>query len=174
MSQQNASTALPPVVHAKPLQTAKFVGILLSLVLGVAGFFRLIDARAVFGGSPLGDGQFLALLLIPVISVLLVLVVVLETLVAGYRIVRSAASPGEQLSGRVGYLLIRGVEAAIALGGTTVIVTALPVLVADDTPAPAGVGVMLLLMAVGLGILVASFIRAGAEIFVYGTTPTDD
>lgn len=167
MAQQNASTEPPTVIYAKPLQAAKFGGILLALLLGVAGFFRIIDARAIFGTSPLGDGQFLALLLIPMVSLLLVVVVALETIAAGYSLVRSEASITTQLAGQGGYLLLRGIEAAIALGGVTVIFAALPVLFAADTPAPAGVGVMLLLMVVGLGILVASFVRSGAELFVY-------
>jgi hypothetical protein len=45
---------------------------------------------------------------------------------------------------------------------------AVPVLFADSTPAPAGVGVLLLLLFVGLGILLASFVRALTELVVYG------
>lgn len=114
-----------------------------------------------------GDGQFLALIAIPVLSVGLVCLVVLETLGTGYRVLRSDAPISEQISGRVGYIVLRSVEAGIALLGVTIMITAFPVLVADSTPAPAGVGVMLLLFAIGIGILFVSFVRAGLELFVY-------
>lgn len=162
---------LPAMLAAKPLQGSKFLGIVLTFVLGFSGFFRLIDATALIGDPLLGDGQFLTLLLIPLLSLGLVGIVFVETLVGGYRVFRSDASLDEQLAGRTGYVVIRCVEAAIALIGVTIIVTALPSLFAEATPAPAGVGILLLLMAVGVGILFMSFVRSGAELFVYTGTP---
>lgn len=152
----------------KPLQAGKLAVICLSLLLGVAGFFRLIDARGLVEQPMLGDGQFLSLLLLPLVSLGLVGLVFLETVVAGYRALRSERSVTDQLSERTGYLVLRGGEAAVALLGVVIVATALPPLFAESTPAPAGVGIMLLLAAVGLGILVMSFVRSAAEIFVYG------
>lgn len=159
---------LPSVVKRKPLQAVKFVGILLAIVLGVGGFFRIINAKAIIDGPLLGDGQFLALILIPLLSFGLVFVVFVETLITGYRSLRTDESVKEQLTGRAGYLLLRGAEAAVAV---TIMFIAVPVLFAESTPAPAGVGIMLLLMAVGLGILIASFIRSFAELFIYDGSP---
>lgn len=167
MNSRTLFSGLPNLVSEKPLQATKFGGILLSLVLGFAGFFRIIDAKAIISGPVLGDGQFLALLLIPLVSIALVFLVFLETLVTGYRIVRSTQPLTNQLKGRLGYVFIRGAEAGVAIIGLVIIVTALPPLVADSTPAPAGVGLMLLMMAVGIGILLTSFVRSGAELFVY-------
>lgn len=154
-------------IRSKPLQSAKFVGILLSLVLGIGGFLRLFDARALIGDPILGDGQFLALLLIPLVSLGLVVLVTAETVVAGYRVLRAEASLDDRIDGRAGYLLLRGVEAGIAVLGVALMAAALPPLFAEGTPAPAGVGIMLLLLAVGIGILLASFVRSGAELFVF-------
>jgi len=159
--------SLPDVIKQKPLQAGKFLGILLSLVLGVAGFFRIVDVRALIDHPMLGDGQFLALILIPLLSLGLVCLVFLETIVLGYRLLRSEESLADWTAGRTSYLLIRGGEAAVAVVGVAVITAALPPLFAESTPAPAGVGIMLLLMAVGLGILVASLVRSAAELFVY-------
>lgn len=167
MSHVNPSVEMPTVISAKPLQVAKFVGILLSLALGIAGFFRLIDARAMLDGPLLGDGQFLALVLLPVVSLVLVIVVVLEALVTSYRLVQSDASIMEYFDNRISYLLLRGVEAAIAILGVALIAAALPPLFADSTPGPAGVGIMLLLFVVGIGILLASLVRSAAELFIY-------
>ena len=158
---------LPATVQRHPLQTGKFVGVLLAVVLFVGGFLRLLDG-ALAGDSLLGDGQFLALVLLPVVGFGLVAVVFLETLVAGYRVVRSDRSVGEQLSGRGGYVLLRGLEAGIAVLGVLVMSSALPSLFAESTPAPIGVGIMLLLAVVTLAILFASLVRSGAELFVYG------
>ena len=158
---------LSSAVRRNPLQTGKFVGILLAVGLFVGGFLRLVDG-VLAGDSLLGDGQFLALVLLPVVGVGLVAVVFLETLVAGYRVVRSDRPLGEQASGRAGYVLLRGLEAGVAVVGVLVGSSALPTLFADSMPAPIGVGVMLLLAVVTLGILFASFLRSAAELFVYG------
>lgn len=168
MTRHQRFGGLPGAVRRKPLQAGKFVGILLSLVLGVGGFFRVIDPEAIVGDPLLGDGQFLALVLVPLIALLLVFLVFAETVVTAYRVLRSDRSIGEQISGRYGYVLIRAAEAAVAVVGVAIIATALPPLFAESTPAPAGVGIMLLLLAVGIGILFASLVRSTAELFVYG------
>lgn len=167
MTQHGGGIGFAGAVRNKPLQVSKFVGILLALVLGVGGFFRIINATAIIGDPRLGDGQLLALVLIPLISLGLVALVFVETLVTAYRVVRSEKPVRTQLTERTGYTLIRGVEATIAVIGVLVMAAALPVLFAESTPAPAGVGVMLLLMVVGLGIFLASLLRSAAELFVY-------
>jgi len=167
MTQHGGGIGIPGVIRNKPLQVGKFVGILLALVLGIGGFFRIINATAIIGDPRLGDGQLLALILIPLISFGLVVLVFVETLVTGYRILCSDEPVRTQVTERTGYMLLRGVEATIAVIGVLIMATALPVLFADSTPAPAGVGVMLLLMVVGLGIFLASLLRSAAEVLVY-------
>lgn len=159
------------MIRRKPVQVGKFVVILLAIVLGIGGFFRIIDATAIVNDPLLGDGQFLALVLLPLVSLGLVLLVFAETLVTGYHVIRSDKSIMEQVVGRVGYILLRGLEAGIALVGVTIMIIALPQLLAESTPAPAGVGIMLLLTAVGLAILFTSFVRSSAELFVYTRRP---
>lgn len=167
MTHQKTTLGVSSVVTQKPLQSAKFGGILLILVLGFAGFFRLIDAGAILDAPMLGDSQFLAIILIPVASLLLICVVFLETLVTGYRIFQSNASFKNHFNRRRGYVLLRGAEAGIATVGVTIVVAALPTLFAESTPSPIGVGIMLLLFIVGIGILIMSFVRSSAELFVY-------
>lgn len=167
MNQYKRFIGLPSVVKRKPLQAGKFGGILLALVLGIGGFFRIIDARAIIDGPMLGDGQFLSLIFIPVVSLGLVILVFVETLLAAYRSIRAKESIRDQFSEQSGYSLLRGAEAGLAILGVTVMVAGLPVLLAESTPAPVGVGIMLLYMAIGLGILVTSFIRSFAELFIY-------
>jgi len=155
---------LPAVIGEKPLQAAKFLGILLALVLSVLGFTRVLS-----GPGILFDGQFLALVLTPLVAAALVVVVCLETLYTLSRVVRSDASLAEQISGRVGYVCLRTVEAVIGVGGVLFVASLVPTLVAESTPAPAGVGIMLVAMAIGLAILVTSLIRSSVELFVYGS-----
>lgn len=174
MASDEPGTTIPSAIGDDLLQGAKFVVILLSLVFGTAGFFRIVDAAPVFDGPLLGDPQFLALILLPLIAIVLAVVVFIETLVIGYRVVRSDDSLGEQIEGQPGYVLLRGVEAGVAVVGVTIVVTAVPALVAESTPAPAGVGIMLLLMVVGVAILAASLVRSGAELFVYRETAASD
>lgn len=167
MTQSSLSPVITNAVSEKPLQASKFVGILFVLTLGVAGFFRILDAQRLIDGPALGDGQFLALIAIPIVSLALVCLVVVETFVTGYRVLRSDTPISEQASGRVAYILLRSAEAAVAVVGVSLMVAALPPLFAPSTPAPAGVGIMLLLFAVGIGILIVSFARSTAELFVY-------
>lgn len=167
MERDQPTGGIGGVLADKPIQAGKFTAIVLAIGLGVAGFFRLVDARGLVGDPLLGDGQFLALILLPLVSLGLVAVVFAETLVAGYRLVRSDRPIGERARGRTGYRLVRGAEAAIAVAGVLLMAGALPPLFAGSTPGPAGVGLMLLLFVVGLAILVASLVRSGAELFVW-------
>lgn len=168
MSQHTHVSRLHGVVKTKPLQTAKFVGILLALVFAIAGFFRILEPGALTEGPMLLDGQFLALILLPLVSLGLVLLVSVETLVSGYRSLRSERALRDQIDGRVGYLFLRGAEAGLALLGVLLMAAAVPPLLAESTPAPAGVGIMLLLFVIALAILCVSFVRSAAELFVYG------
>lgn len=170
MSESATNTGLRGVVRRNPLQAAKFVAILFSLAVGVSGFFRVVDLSVILDGRLLGDGQFFALLFVPLVSLGLVFLVTVELLVSGVRALRADEPITAQIPGGVGYVLIRGAEAAMAVLGVLVIVATVPILVAESTPAPVGVGIMLLLMAVGVGILGASLVRSAAELFVYSGT----
>lgn len=150
------------VLRRKPLQAAKFLGVLLALTLSVLGFLRIVG-----GPGLLLDGQFLALVLTPLVALALVALVCCETLYSAYRIARADASLREQAAGRLGYALVRGVEAAVAVCGALLIVSLYPVLTAESTPAPAGVGIMLLALAVGVFVLLASLVRSGAELLYW-------
>ncbi|MFB6172475.1 MAG: hypothetical protein ABEJ23_08060 [Haloarculaceae archaeon] len=167
MARSTRLAGVADVVRARPLQAAKFAGVLCALVLGVGGFFRVFDARAIVDHPVLGDGQFLALVLLPVVGLVLVVVVFLEALATGYRLHRSDEPVRDRVATRPGYALVRGAEAAVAVVGVLLGASALPVLFADATPAPAGVGILLLLLVVAVGILVASLVRSFADLFVY-------
>ena len=168
MTHHKRSSHLREALKTKPLQTAKFLGILFVLVFAIAGFLRIIDPSSFMQGPMSLDGQFLALILLPLVSFGVVLLVVVETLVSGYRSLRSERAFRDQIDGRVGYLLLRSAEAGLALLGMLLLTAAVQPLFAESTPAPAGVGIMLLLFVIGLGILCVSFVRSAAELFVYG------
>lgn len=106
--------------------------------------------------------------MVPLVSLGLVVIVFTETLVSGYRVIRSGDPVADRITGRPGYTLLRGAEATVAIVGVAVIFAALPPLFAESTPAPAGVGPMLLLAVVGVGMLVVSFVRSTVELLVYG------
>lgn len=163
----DAPINLPRRLRRKPLQAGKFIGVLLALVLGLAGFFRVIDATVLVDDPLLADGQFLALVLLPLVGLALVILVFVETVVAAVRAVLSEDGLLARVRGRPGYVLLRGAEAGFAVLGVLVMASVLPVLVAESTPAPAGVGGMLLLAAVAVGILVVSLARTTVELFVY-------
>lgn len=136
-------------------------------MLAGAGSFRLVDAPTHLGEGLLADSQFLTLRLVTMLSVGLVLLVFVATLFAGCGAVGAVNPFGEQFDGGVGYLLLRAIEADITVLGVSLMAATLPPLFAPATPAPASVGIMLLLLSVDIGILVTSFLRSGAELFVY-------
>lgn len=134
----------------------------------------MISAEAIVNDPLLGDGQFLALVFVPLLGLGLMVLVFLESLVAGYRVVRSDASIRHQVTGRWGYLLIRGAEAGTAIVGVLIVFATLPLLFAETTPAPAGVGLLLVLFVAGLGILFIGFVRSCAELFGMAPPPEFD
>lgn len=150
-------------VATKPLQAAKLGAVLLTIVFAIGGFFRLFSPVP----SPFVDWQLTALLLVPFLSLLLVLVVTLETVVAGYRIVRADDRWIARLTARPTYTIVRGVEATIALLGTVAMYSALTTLADGPIPAPAGVGLALIFFALGLLVLVASLARTLVEYYYH-------
>lgn len=161
-----SARSIVETVVGKPVQAGKFIGIILAFIFAFAGFFRFINFTSIVGDPRLGDGQLLVLLVLPLLSLGLVVVVFLETLRDGYRLLRRDTSLSEWVSGRWGYVVIRGAESAIALIGVGIMVAVVPVLFAANTPSPIGVGVMLLLGLVAVFILLASFVRSAVELFV--------
>lgn len=149
----------------RPLQTSKLIGICIGLLLGFAGLLRISSAAAVVDNPLLADGQFLALVFVPLIGLALVGIVAVETVVTGYRVLRSGRSVRAQAAGRLGYVLVRGLESSVAVGGLLMMIGMMSTLFASGTPAPVGVGLMLGLMAVGVGILLASLVRSATEIY---------
>lgn len=111
------------------------------------------------------DGQFLALVLVPLISLGLVGVVCLETLVTVIRSVRADASLVAQLTQHPGYTLVRCVEALIAVTGAGGVLLAGATLTTESMPAPVGVGLLLFAMGIGFLILVASIGRVLIEVY---------
>ena len=154
------------MIH-KPLQVGKLAAISLTLLLGFVGFFRISSADALIDNPVLADGQFLALLVLPVISFALICLVVCESLVTGYRVLRTDRSLRNQLTDRVGYTILRGIEAAVAFATLVLMFLALPPLFAETTPAPAGVGLILAIFMAGLVTLGASLVRAALELVYY-------
>lgn len=148
-----------------PLQASKLIGIVIGLLLGVGGVLRIISVAAVVDNPLLADGQFLGLVLVPLVGIGLVGIVILETAVTGYRILRSEDSVRTRAAGRLGYVLVRCLEAGVAIVGLLLIVTMGSALVAENTPAPVGVGLLFGLMAVGVAILLASLVRSVAELY---------
>lgn len=163
LDRHTSAMAFRRFVRQKPLQATKLVSILLILVFAVLGFFRVISLDAVIDNPLIADGQFLTLVLVPVVSLGLIAVVACETLVTGIRAIRADQPILDQVTSRPGYMVVRGLEAGAALLGVVLIASAVPILVADSTPSPIGVGLMLGLLVVGIGIFLASLARTIIE-----------
>lgn len=156
-------------IKSKPLQAGKLAGILFTLGLGIAGFLRLVPIEYSVDSPLFVDSQFLALIGIPLLSLVLVGVVILETFVAAIRVLRSDRSIRSHVSSNIWYALVRLVEGTVALLGVALIVLGVGTLTSSSLPAPAGVGLLLGLMLVGIGVLFTSLLRTLVELYYHAT-----
>ncbi len=140
----------------KPLQAAKFILVVLVLVLGLLGFYRVVPGR-----------QLDALLLVPVASFALAVVVAGETLVATYRVARADDPPTARLAARPTYTVVRAVEAAAAVLVVGGIVGAFAALPDEPPPGPGVIGLLFVFGGLGLLVLVASLVRTTTEYVYY-------
>jgi len=143
-------------IAAKSLQACKLAVLVGTLAFGLVGFFRIVP------GQQLG-----ALLLAPFVGVVLALVVVAETLVAGYRAARADESPSAGLAARPVYTVVRALEvvaAVLAAGGIVGTVATLP---DEPIPGPGAIGLLFVFAGLGLLVLVASLVRTLVEYYYY-------
>ncbi len=167
MSSINDSHDITDKIRRNPVSTAKILFIALAILLGFTGFFRLVDLGVFINDPLLGDSQFLSLLFIPIVGIALILVVTAETIISAAKIVMSDRSIGEQIKERKGYLAVRATETGFALIGLLLMLSIIPVIFIENTPAPIGVGAMLALFVVGMALLFISLTRSIAELVIY-------
>ncbi|MDZ5811651.1 hypothetical protein U4E84_09885 [Halorubrum sp. AD140] len=154
-------------IKIKPLQAGKFAGIILTLGLGIAGFLRPIPIDYSVGSPLLINTQFLALIGIPLLSLVLVGIVILETVIGAVRLLHSDRSIRSHATSNLGYSLARIIESSVALLGVALLVLGVGTLTSSSLPAPAGVGLLLGLMLVGIGVLVTSLLRTLVELYFH-------
>lgn len=157
-------------VVEKPLQASKLTAISIALILSIGGFLRIIQPSNLITDPGLADGQLLALVLTPLVSLLLVCVICIETIHTGIRMLQSDLSIRQTLTARPGYALLRLIEAGVAFIGLGLIVIGLRTYVTEPMPAPAGIGLLLAFMAIGLAILIASLLRGLIELYLHQST----
>ncbi|MGQ4556396.1 hypothetical protein [Halobellus sp. GM3] len=151
---------------ARPLQTLKFAVALAVLVFGGLGLFGVLPHQ-----------QLTALLWFPVVAVALALVVVGETLVAGYRAVRSDDPLAVQSVVRPAYTLVRAVEAAAAVLTLAGIAGAIAMVPDGPMAGPGAIGLLFIVVAFGLPAVVGVLVRTTVEFyseFVSGGGPAGD
>ncbi|WP_281195787.1 hypothetical protein [Halorubrum sp. F4] len=130
-----------PFIRAKPLQALKLTAVIGSLALGVASFSGVLPGRNLTG--------LLSLAFFPMI---LAIVVSVEALFAGYRLVR-ADDPVARLTAQRGYTAIRVIELVVTVAAPGTFY-ALIVRIGGEVPGPGAIG--LLFIGIGLGLLAYS------------------
>jgi len=135
-------------------------------VFGIGDFVRVISMDAVVD-NPLTDGQFLALVFVPVVGVAVIGIVTVEAVLTGYHVVCSDDSIRAQASGRLGYILIRTIEAGVAVVGLLFVVLTASTLFSYSMPPPVSVGLLVGLTAVSGAALIASLVRSVTELWYF-------
>lgn len=142
--------------RAKPLQAGKLATIVLVL---------LYAAGATSGHLP---GGLQALLFTAVFSLGLTLVIVAETLRAGFRATRADEPPGRRLAHRRVYTAVRAAEAVIAILAASAVVVSFSVF--TPVAGPGAIGLLFIMVALGLLILGASLVRTLTEYYYHRRT----
>lgn len=144
--------------RSKPIQATK---------LGVIVTTLLVVTTGVYG--PLSDGGLAGLFLVVVLGVALVFVVGIETVFAGYHLLRTDESVAVRVGDRPLYALVRAIEvgtAAITAGGIVFLFVTLP-----DGPmsGPGAIGLLFLLLRYGLVVIGGSGLRTLVEFYDVST-----
>ncbi|MFA9515824.1 hypothetical protein ACERIT_01155 [Halopenitus sp. H-Gu1] len=144
----------------KPLQACKLAVVIGTLVFAGLGFFRIVP-----------DQQLRVLLLLAVLGPALTLVVLAETLFAGYRVVRADDSPADRLTAHPAYTAVRAGEVIITLlaaGAFVVIIGTLP---DEPLPGPGAIGLLFMGVVLGLVALGAILVRTLTEYYLHRRGP---
>lgn len=154
----------------KPVQAGKLVLISLAVIFAIGGFFRIFQFPVFLEGPSLGDPQFIALLVTPLVSLLLVVVISVETVYTVIHVLRADRSFFGAFTSNPWYSLLRLIEAGVAFIGVGLFVVGLRTFVSEPMPAPAGVGLLLAFMVIALSILVVSLMRSVVELYLYSSS----
>ncbi|WP_096390650.1 hypothetical protein [Halopenitus persicus] len=147
---------------AAPLQACKLAAVLVTVLAAIA---------ALTGLSPVGPLR--VLLIVAFIGPLLGLVVLVETLVAGYRALLTDEEPLGRFGDRPVYLVLRVLEVVLTVtagGAFVVLIWTLP----ENLPGPGAIGVLFVGVALGLLVLVAVLARTVLEYVLHRRTPDPD
>jgi uncharacterized membrane protein len=144
-----------PFVRSQPLQAAK-----LAAVVGLVAF-----AAAGFSGF-LPGFELTGLLLVMFLAPVLALVVALEAIVAGFRVLRADRSVREQFADRPAYALVRVAEPLVALVAAGSFVFLFDSFTDGPMAGPGAIGLMFI--GVGLGLLVFGTVVVRVLVEYYG------
>ncbi|SEH37778.1 hypothetical protein SAMN05192561_101262 [Halopenitus malekzadehii] len=144
---------------ASPLQTCKLAAVLVTGLATIA---------ALTGLTPVG--LLRTLLIVAFLGPLLGLVVLVETVVVGYRVLATDDAPLGRFGDRPVYVVVRVLEVVLTVtagGAFVVLIATLP----EDLPGPGAIGVLFVGVALGGLVLVAVLVRTILEYVLHRRHP---
>lgn len=145
--------------EARPLQAGKLLAILAILVFSIGAIIGLVPGV-----------EITSLFLVPVLSIALAILIIAETVLAGYRSLRTDRSVTDWVADKPVYATIRAVEVlAVGLSGGAF------VYVIDSIPngpmsGPGAIGLFFIVLGIAAVILGASLLRSLSEFYYYRQT----
>jgi len=134
----------------------------------------LVSTVVFFGIVPVGD--ITTLFLAPVVAFVLTMVVVAETLVAGYRALGDSRGPTgrltERLADRPLYAAVRTLEAGLAVAAVAGFVALVAWIPDGPMAGPGAIGVFFVVLGLAALVLVGTLIRTVAEYVDYRRSGT--
>lgn len=127
-------------VRARPLQASKLATTVVVLLYAAGVYFGIVPTRGIT-----------SLFIVPVLGFALVVVVLAETLLLGYRSLRTAESLSDRFGARPRYALVRGGEVLLAFLPAVAFVVIVERLPDGPMSGPGAIG--LFFVVVGLGLL---------------------
>lgn len=143
-------------LRAEPLQAGKLAAIVLTLLFAVG---------ATYGYIP-GQG-FIGLFLVVLLSFALAFVIAVETVLTGYRSIRTTDSLLVQVADRPAYAVVRAIEVASVVvwaGGFMYLISTIP---EGPMAGPGAIGLLFMMVGVALVNLGGSLLRTLAELFFH-------
>ncbi|QLG29810.1 hypothetical protein HUG10_19550 (plasmid) [Halorarum halophilum] len=143
-------------IRAKPLQACKLIGIVATFVFSAGVFSELIS-----------DPDVITLLLIPILALGLAIAIAAETLIVGYRSLRSGGLQKDLLANRPVYSIVRAVEVFLVILSVGIFIFIITTLPDGPMAGPGAIGLWFIMVGLGLLILGGSLVRTLTEYYYH-------
>lgn len=145
-----------PFVRARPLQASKLAATVVVLLFSAGVYVGLIPTESIT-----------ALFIVPLFSLTLVVVVLAETLILGYRSLQADDTLPDRFGSRPLYTTVRVGEALLAIVPAVVLVLIIERLPDGPMSGPGAIGLFFIVVGLGAVVIGGSLVRTLVEYYYH-------